>query len=44
VKWPSGTLQSATSLNGPWADVPGATGGTFTEPVSGAAAKFYRSR
>jgi hypothetical protein len=44
VKWSSGTLQSATALTGPWADVPGATGGTFSEPVSGAAAKFYRSK
>jgi hypothetical protein len=44
VKWSSGTLQSATNVSGPWTDVAGATGGTFTEPVSSAAAKFYRSR
>jgi hypothetical protein len=43
VTWSSGTLQSATSATGPWTNVPGAAGGTFTESISGAAAKFYRS-
>jgi len=44
VTWSSGALQSAASVTGPWTNVPGATGGTFTEPVAtGAGAKFYRS-
>ncbi|HSU57219.1 MAG TPA: hypothetical protein VLT36_24475, partial [Candidatus Dormibacteraeota bacterium] len=43
VTWSSGTLQSATSLTGPWTNVSNATGGTFTEPVT-AGAKFYRSK
>jgi hypothetical protein len=44
VTWSSGALQSAASVNGPWTNVAGATGGTFTEPVAaGAGAKFYRS-
>jgi len=42
VTWTSGTLQSATSITGPWANVTGATGGSFTEAVA-AGAKFYRT-
>jgi len=37
VTWSSGALQSAASLNGPWTNVTGATGGTFTEPVAAGA-------
>jgi hypothetical protein len=43
VTWGSGTLQSATAITGPWADVAGATGGSFSENVA-AGAKFYRTR
>ncbi len=40
VSWPAGTLQSASDLNGPWTDLPGATS-PYPAP-SGAGALFYR--
>ncbi len=42
VTWSSGSLQSATSITGPWSSVTNATGNSFTEAVA-AGAKFYRT-
>ncbi len=39
----TGTLQSADSVNGPYTDVAGASGGSYTTAASGAG-KFYRAR
>jgi len=44
IKWTpaTATLQSTSSLTSPtWADVAGATGGSFTTPIS-SAPKYYR--
>jgi hypothetical protein len=42
ITWPAGLLQSANEVNGPYADVPGATS-PYAVPPS-AAKKFYRVR
>ncbi len=42
LTWAPGTLQSATNVNGPYADVPGASSPYFTLPAGGQ--KFYRVR
>lgn len=43
VTWTGGgTLQEASSVSGPWADVPGNPSGTYTAPAT-AALKFYRA-
>jgi hypothetical protein len=41
VLFQDGELETATSLNGPWTGTGNRTG-TFTEPLDGSAAKFYR--
>ena len=43
VQWTSGTLQSASSLNGPWADVSGAAIPSYSTPVTGSA-QYFRAR
>jgi hypothetical protein len=40
LTWSQGTLQSASQVSGPYADIPGATSG-YSVPLSGAG-KFYR--
>ncbi|HTH49319.1 MAG TPA: LamG-like jellyroll fold domain-containing protein, partial [Candidatus Limnocylindria bacterium] len=43
VGWPSGTLQSAPAVTGPWTDVPGASAPSFkVTTASGAGSVFYR--
>ena len=39
-----GTLQSASAVTGPWADVSGAGSGPFSVPISAGGQKFYRLR
>ena len=43
VGWPSGTLQSAPALTGPWTDVPGAAAPSYkVTPAAAAGAVFFR--
>ncbi len=43
VGWPSGTLQSAPTVTGPWTDVPGAAAPSYkVTPAAAAGAVFYR--
>jgi hypothetical protein len=42
ITWTEGTLQSSTSVNGPYAPVAGATGGTYTTAI-GAGNMFFRA-
>ena len=42
ITWATGALQSATNVNGPYADVNGATS-PYTDSVSGTG-RFYRAR
>ena len=42
LNWPSGTLQSATNLSGPWNNVPGAVSPLTNSPIG--SQQFYRIR
>lgn len=44
LDWPAGTLQQATSPEGPYTDVPGTIAGTPYQPATSASAMFYRVR
>jgi hypothetical protein len=45
INWTGGgTLQQATVVNGPYTDVAGASGSSYSTSTSGAPAKFYRLR
>ncbi|HVU27462.1 MAG TPA: LamG domain-containing protein [Verrucomicrobiae bacterium] len=42
ITWGTGTLQSATNVNGPYTDVSGASAPSYTNSVSGTQQLFYR--